>query len=1096
LISPSGSKLSGAISPPLAAFAFNTENNLMMMMKRIFTVFAATALVAAISLTALAQGRASLRGTITDEFGAVIVGATVTLTDASRTQKSATTDSGGSYSFTGLAPGKYTIHAAAGGFATSDDTEVDVGAGRREPTNITLKIAAIESQVKVAADTALSTDASNNANQTVLSGKDLDALPDDPDEMAAALQALAGPSIGPNGGQIFIDGFSGGNLPPKEAIREIRINQNPFSPENDQPSARIDILTRPGTDKLRGSASFNFTDESLNSRNPFAISSSIRAPYQVRQFSGSISGPIVKKKASFFFEANRNETDDNDLLRATVLDSAFNPVQIGEGLLVPRRNTNFSPRVDYAINSRNTLVARYNYFHQTTKNNGVGGFSLPSRGYPFSSTNQNVQLTETAVLNAVTINETRFQYSHNHSESLGNSTIPVLNVSSSFIGGGSQIGHSINNNSRWELNNFTQIQKGMHTFKFGGRVRGVSIDDSSPNNFGGQWIFSGGFGPQFDANNNPVPGTSSVLSSLERYRRTVLVQQQGLTAQQQAYCGAGTSVNDCIRILGGGASQFSKTQGNPEASVSQTDVGFYGQDDWRIRPNLTLSYGLRYENQTNISSKFNFAPRFGFAWSPGAANSTKPPKTVIRGGAGIFYNRFSEGQTLTANRFNGSNQLLFAVPEPFLGSAPTQAQLDAFRPVYDFLGQFNCVVGGPTNCAATSPSVTGVPATQQTVWRVASNLQAPSVYLGGLQIEHQLPRNFSVTVGLFSLRILHVIRARDINAPIPGLGVRPDPTQGDIYQFESSGKFRQSQMFVGFNSRLNPNFSIQGFYTLSKTTNDTDGQGGSLFPMNSYDLRGEYGRASFDIRHRFTLIGNINSPWWKLVFSPLLVMNTGGPFNITTGADANLDRQYNERPTFAALNAYCTRLPDRCTRFDYSSISNDIIPRNYGNGPGSISANLRISRTFSFGGEANRTSSSSSRNGKNATADNKRGGAGARGGPGGRGGPMIVGGMAGGAGHGGGPGGGGPGGGGGGQMMGGFGGPGGGAAKYNLTFSINFQNILNHPNFAPPVGNLTSPNFGQSVSLAGGGFGGFGGFAPGGTGAGNRKIYLNVRFTF
>ena len=218
----------------------------------------------------------------------------------------------------------------------------------------------IEEKVTVGAETAISTEATNNANQTVIGGKDLDALPDDPDELAAALQARAGPSIGPNGGQIFIDGFAGGNLPSKDSIREIRINQNPFAAENDQPSGRIDILTRPGTDKLRGGASFNFNDESLNSRNPFAISSSTRTPFQIRQYNFNLNGPLVKRKASYFVEFNRNETDDNELVRATVLDSSFNPVEVGQGFLVPKRNTSFSPRFDYAINTNNTLIARYN----------------------------------------------------------------------------------------------------------------------------------------------------------------------------------------------------------------------------------------------------------------------------------------------------------------------------------------------------------------------------------------------------------------------------------------------------------------------------------------------------------------------------------------------------------------------------------------------------------------------------------------------------------------------------------------------------------------------------------------------------------------
>jgi len=1049
-----------------------------MNIRRLLTCLAAVVLVTAFSTAVFSQGRASLRGLITDEFGAAIVGATVTLSDASGAQKTATTNADGNYSFTGLAPGKYTVHAIATGFATSEDAEVEVTAARRDPFNISLKIAAIESQVRINSEAPLSTESGNNANQQVLSGKDLEALPDDPEELAAALQALAGPSIGPNGGQIFIDGFSGGNLPPKESIREIRINQNPFSAENDQPSARIEILTKPGTDKFRGGASFNFSDESLNSRNPFAISSSKRSAFQIRQLGGNLSGPLVKNKASFFVDINRDETDDNELIRATILDPSLNITQVGLGFLAPRRRTSFGPRIDFAINSRNTLVARYNFNRFETRNNGVGGFSLPERGYDFTSTNQNVQLTETAVLNATTINETRFQYSHNRSESLGNSAIPVLNVSGSFISGGSQVGHAIVENNRWELNNFTQMQKGMHTIKFGGRIRGVKIDEISPNNFGGQWVFTGGFGPALDGSNNPIPGTTVQLTSIERYRRTLLFQGLGKSAQE-------------IRSLGGGTAQFSINTGNPEAKVSQKDLGVYFQDDWRVRPNLTFSYGLRYEYQTNADSRFNFAPRVGFAWSPGGGGaSTRPPKTVIRGGGGIFYNRFGEGQTLTTRRFDGSSTLQYVVTEPVLFRAPTIVE-QTNNPVYSLLNSF-----------ATIPSVAGVSASQQTIWRVAPNLQAPTMYLLGTQVERQLPRNFTAYVGVYTIRILHVIRARDINAPLPGTivqgvtpnGIRPSAGLGDINQYESSGKFRQTQMFIGFNSRLNPSFTLSGNYVLSKTANDADG----LFPVNSYDLSGEFGRAGFDIRHRFTLFGTINSPWWKLIFNPFLVANSGPPFNITTGQDSNLDRQYNERPSFAAANANCAALNIRCTSFGNFNITpgpgEAIIPRNYGHSPGSLSVNMRISRTFTFGGEPARSSASSSQGSQKGSPDANKGGA--SGGP--RGGTPSIGGMAGAGGGGGrGPSGGGPGGGGqgGGMMGGGFGGGGGGAAKYSLTFSVNFQNILNHVNFRAPEGNLSSPNFGQSLGLAGS-FGGFGGGGGGSTGSGNRKVYLNVRFNF
>lgn len=1061
---------------------------MMMKTRRLATcvAFVILAVMASANLAA-AQGRATLRGTVSDEIGASIVGATITLTDASGAKKTATSNADGAYTIAGLAPGKYTIHAEAAGFAASEEVEVDITAARRDPMNITLKVATVESEVNVEANTPISTDSSSNANQQVLSGKDLEALPDDPDELAAALQALAGPSIGPGGGQIFIDGFSGANMPPKESIREIRINQNPFAAENDQPSGRIDILTRPGTDKFRGGVNFSFTDESLNTRNPFAVSSSKRAPFQIRRYGGNLSGPLIKNKMSFFFDFNRSEEDDNDLIRATILnlnDPNFAPTDFGIALLSPRDRTNVGIRLEYAINSRNTLIGRYNFNQNQNQNLGVGGFSLPVRAYDSTNTNQNIQLTETAVLNATTINETRFQFARNRNELFGDNTIPVLSVSSAFGGCAvpnaacSQIGHAINERTSWELNNFTQMQMGLHTVKFGGRVRNVNIDDISPNNFGGAWSFTGGFGPQFDAANNPIVGTNTFLTSIERFRRTSLLKAQGLSPEQQTYCGPGDYADPvvrarCIRTLGGGASQFSINTGNALASVSQTDLGVYLQDDWRVRPNFTLSYGLRYEYQTNANSKFNFAPRLGFAWSPGGgANATRPPKMVIRGGFGLFFNRFSEGQTLIANRFNGTNQLQYAIPEFIFrnpdgtGRPPTPAE-QAANPTFGLLNNFPTV--------PTKAQLELIPTTQQTVYRVDPNLQAPNLYLMGLQVERQLPKNITAFLGAYTMRMTHGIRLRDINAPLPPNFTTRPMAGGDIYQYESSGKFRLSQMFIGFNSRLNPRFSLSGNYFLSKATGDMDGFGATGLPMNSYDISTENGRTTGDVRHRFTLIGTITSPWWGLVFNPLIFANTGPPFNITTGQDLNLDRAFNERPTFAQLNAFCTANPNRCTSFDYSNTSNAFIPRNYGQSPGAVTVNLTVSRTFTFGGET-------------APRGSARGGGGQRGGAGagGRGGPSIPGGS--GQRGPGGPGGGGPGGG-------GPGGGGGAPGRYSLNVSINVQNLFNHVNLGRPEGNISSPNFGQSLSLAGS-FGGFGGGGGGNTGAGNRKVYLNLRFNF
>src|SRR6185437_13150268 len=248
------------------------------------------------------------------------------------------------------------------------------------------------------------------------------------------------------------------------------------------------------------------------------------------------------------------------------------------------------------------------------------------------------------------------------------------------------------------------------------------------------------------------------------------------------------------------------------------------------------------------------------------------------------------------------------------------------------------------------------------------------------------------------------------------------------------------------------------------------------FPVNSYDLSGEFGRGSFDIRHRFTIFGTVNLPWWKLVLNPFVVANSGPPFNITTGQDRNLDRQFNERPSFAGPNADCSARNIRCTSFGNFNLTplpgETIVPRNFGDAPGAFNVNLRVSRAFAFG---------NIHRGNPAAPGQQGGAARPAGGPvpnpaaaaGGGGGARVA--AAG-------PG---PQGGGGGPAS---------EKRYTLNVSLNFQNLLNHVNLGLPVGNLASPSFGESLGL-GPVFGG-GGNGGGSTGAGNRRIYAQVRLNF
>ncbi|MDX6383754.1 MAG: hypothetical protein QOK48_1327 [Blastocatellia bacterium] len=982
------------------------------------------------------QSAGSLKGQISDEFGGVIVGATVVAVNASGVEKTTTTNGDGNFVLNGLAPGKYTIKVTAPGFANNETPDLEVLAGRTAPFNVTLKVTIEQQKVTVSTDGAgVNTEPENNLGAVVLKGTDLDSLPDDPDDLVAALQALAGPAAGPNGGQIYIDGFSGGAMPPLSSIREIRINANPFSAEYDRPGfGRIEILTKPGTDRFRGQASFGFNNQVLNARNPFAPT---RAAYMSRQYGGNLSGPIFKKKASFFVDFEKRDINDDAVINGSILDANLNIVPFSDTVPTPNRRTEFSPRIDYQINASNTLVARYEYTHNTNVA-GVGGFSLASRKYHTANTEQNARVTETAILNKTTVNETRFQFVHQTSGDDANNTIPTIQVSDAFTGGGSQIGLASADTNRWELTNITSRVMGFHTLRFGARLRDVHITNISPNNFGGTWTFASG-------------RTGSGLTSIQAYQITLRGLQNGLTPAQ-------------IRAQGGGATQFSIATGNPKATVSQFDFGGFVQDDWRFRPNLTLSFGLRYENQTHIKSNFNLAPRLGFAWGVGSSNSAKPTKTVMRGGFGIFYDRVGENLTLAASRFNGTNQQQFIVTNP--------AVLDSFP---------------------TVPSIATLTAfaTPVTIDRLASDLRTPYTMQLAISVERQLTTSLKVSATYSHARTLHMLRTLAVNAPLPGTfnplapnsGVRPFGSANNIFQYDSSGHFDQNLLTFNIVNSFNRRGSVTVNYSFAKANGDTDGTGS--FPANSYDLSGEYGRASSDVRHRLTVVGSYRAPW-GLSLNPFVIVTSGAPFNITIGRDLNGDTVFTERPAFASDLTKPGVVVTRFGAFDPNPTAGAvIIPRNYGQGPGSLSANLRISKTFGFGGERKSTASQPGR-------DGGRGAGGAEGG--GRGGFGFPGG---GGGAGGGRGGGGAARGGGGGRGGGLGGNGAEAGqRYNLTFSVNFQNILNHTNLGRPTGNLSSPFFGTSTGT-GGNFAGFGGGrGGGGTPPYNRLIDAQVRFTF
>src|SRR5215470_5452148 len=411
--------------------------------------------------TLLAQ-TAVLRGVVTDETGAVIPSATVTVNGPGG-MRSVKTGNDGSFSMAGLAGGDYTVQASAPDLVLPQPAKVSLSSGVRT-LNLQLKVAATVQQITVEERGAptVSVDAANNAGAVILKGADLDALSDDPEDLQADLLALAGPSAGPNGGRIFVDGFSGSDLPPKESIREIRINQNPFSPEYDRIGlGRIEILTKPGTDKLRLALSYNYMGDFWNSRNPYAAE---KAPLHLNELRGNLSGSL-NSRTSFTFDGSRELVDNGSIVNAVVLDPeslAITPYTAVPAAL--QRRTQINPRVDYQINSNNTLTIRYTFLRNDIREAGIGSFDLPSRAYHVQNPNQLVQATETAVFGG-TVNETRFQYNRSTIEAIPNVQSPTIQVLGSFNGGGTTVGRLLNTQNNYELQNYTTTIHGGHAIK-------------------------------------------------------------------------------------------------------------------------------------------------------------------------------------------------------------------------------------------------------------------------------------------------------------------------------------------------------------------------------------------------------------------------------------------------------------------------------------------------------------------------------------------------------------------------------------------------------------------------------------------------------
>ena len=968
----------------------------------------------------------TLRGQVTDPSGGAVPGASVLVTAASGEVVTVTTGRDGSYEAKNLAPGTYDVQVLAKGFAIFESKEVTITAGQIQKLDVQLAIQQQEQKVIVEAETpTVDVNPENNVGAIVLKQEDLKALSDDPDELQSDLEALAGPSAGPNGGQIYIDGFTAGQLPPKSAIREIRINQNPFSSEYDKLGyGRIEIFTKPGTDQWHGNLQIQGNDSAFNSQNPFAHGT--EPPYYSTLFSGNVGGPI-SAKASFFFSGQYRDINDVAVIDAETLNSSFVPTPFNASVSEPRTRLNLSPRLDYQLTKNNTLSVRYQYYRDNQDNQGLTGFALATQAYNVLNTEQTLQVSDTQVFGTNIVNETHFQYLRDGENQIASSTLPAVVVPAAFTGGGNNGQNVTALTNHYELQNYTQWVRGNHTVKFGVRLRQTTDTNDATSGFKGNYIFSSLTAFQVTeqglAENPPVP-----FSQIQAEGGGPL--QLSITAPPIT-----TSITTVV----------------PRTYVSTFDSGWYAQDDWRVRPNLTLSAGLRLEQQTDISDHLDWEPRVAIAW--GIGKSKTAPKTVLRVGSGLFYDRFTENLVLQAERLNGTTLEQFVVTSPCFfnaNSVPSISSIEAMK----------------------CPNSTILP----TTYLISPRLHAPGTLQTAVTFEQQVKKSATVSVSYLNSRGFDQLLTNNINTPLLGTfpgtlanpPVYPLGSPENVYEFESEAIYRQNQLITQVNYHFKSKVSLRGYYVLNYANSDTAGP--TSFPSNPFNLLQDYGRASFDIRQRVFLGGSVNLPHGISLY-PFLLATSGAPYSITISEDLIGSSQFNQRPAFASS---LSNPSDVVTTKSFGSFDTipqpgeKIVPINSLTGPPHFSLNLRLSKTWGFGGETSR-----------------QGGGDQGGGPGG-----------GGRGPGGGGGGGGRGGGFG-MQSGGFGG-GGTNQRYNLTLSVSARNIFNYENVALPSAVLIPPQtptgtatesgfFAQPNALAGGAFS---------STSASRLVYLQLGFTF
>jgi hypothetical protein len=980
--------------------------------------------LSATAVSAQATATAELRGRVTDPNGAVVAGATVTATDnAKGTTRSVTTDSDGSYVILSLQPSTYTVKVEAPGFAAKTINNVQLNVAQQAALDVDLAVGGVGAVVDVAAGEQLLVDTERTQQSSVISARQLNNLPinrrnfldfalltpgvtdadniNDSTDFRVAQTPQSGLSFGGNNGRgnsINVDGStadtpSGGarNVLSQEAVQEFQVDRNSYNAEFGGASGGVvNIVSKTGSNDLRGSVFGYFRDKRFDARNAFDFNPEGKSPFNRQQFGGSIGGKIVENKTFYFVSAEglrQNQTSFvtlNDSLRnglqiapatATTSQTAFldylasrqqfAPLAAGlratlttptarTAALYAATNGQFpasessallTGRIDHTFSDSDTGFVRLNYTKVRNENQATGALNAVSRGREVESPSAGILLSETHTFDSRTVNELRAQFFYYQLTVTPNDPIgPEINILGFGNFGRDIFLPSDSITRQFDIADTISFVRGSHTIKPGVVFAYNRVSTNSETFLPGTFRFGSlPFGIFFPDPDPVTPGNQNAAILAILADTTLSAAQRGLLLNTLS----NSSINSLQAYNANLPQVYQQGFGLPAFASSSKRFSAFAQDTWKIRPNITFNYGLRYYIQDEADpvplDKNNFQPRVGFSWD--VFNNAK---TVIRAGAGIFTGQIDNQITNVANTLasgtepHNINIVVSAITLPGTYSA---ARIYQTLLAQNVIGTRQIVASDLTQFGLnTAP---GRPLEARI--RIGENFQNPETYQASLALQQDLGRGFAAEVSYLFTRGIHLVRPVDVRDYVPitsaaqGPSANCTPVNGvfvsrftglpclfatELAQFMIPGvpvpvtlpRFALDAEYqsvansfyhagtLQITKRFARNFSLNANYTLSKSIDETTDFNTDYLAQNPFNTRQDRSLSAFDQRHRAVISAVFISPFENpllkdFVFSPIFTAGSGRPFNLLVGTDTDGDsRLFNDRPALAGRN--------------------------------------------------------------------------------------------------------------------------------------------------------------------------------------------------